>query len=59
MEASLDYDYIVINDDLDKAALMLQSIVLAERCKVSRNKKYLRRLRRKTVMMPVHRFTYR
>ena len=45
MEASLDYDYIVINDDLDKAALMLQSIVLAERCKVSRNKKYLRRLK--------------
>jgi len=45
MEASLDYDYIVINDDLDKAALMLQSIVLAERCKVSRNKKILKAIK--------------
>ena len=51
MEASLDYDYIVINDDLDKAALMLQSIVLAERCKVSRNKKILKGLKEKTVMI--------
>ncbi|MDD4568951.1 MAG: guanylate kinase [Tepidanaerobacteraceae bacterium] len=41
LKASLDYDYVVFNDDLDKAALKIQSIVLSERCKVSRNKKIL------------------
>ncbi len=45
MKASFDYDYVVLNDDLDKAALMLQSIVLAERCKVSRNKKILQSIK--------------
>lgn len=45
MEASLGYDYIVLNDDLDKAALMLQSIVLAERCKVSRNRNKLQAIK--------------
>ncbi|GLI50320.1 guanylate kinase [Tepidanaerobacter syntrophicus] len=38
MRASFDYDYVIINDDLDKAVLKLQSVILAERCKVSRNK---------------------
>lgn len=41
IQAAFDYDYVIINDDLDTAALMLQSIVLAERCRVSRNKKKL------------------
>ncbi|HHV82057.1 MAG TPA: guanylate kinase [Tepidanaerobacter syntrophicus] len=38
MRASFDYDYVIINDDLDKAVSKLQSVILAERCKVSRNK---------------------
>ncbi len=41
IQAAFDYDYVIINEDLDTAALMLQSIVLAERCRVSRNKKKL------------------
>lgn len=38
MRASFDYDYVIINDDLNKAVLKLQSVILAERCKVPRNK---------------------
>lgn len=45
MQASFEYDYVVLNDDLDEATLMLQSIILAERCKVSRNKKILQAIK--------------
>lgn len=38
MRASFDYDYVIINDDLNKAVLKLQSVILAERCKILRNK---------------------
>ncbi len=36
LEAVTDYDYVIVNDDLEKAAAELRSIVLAERCRVSR-----------------------
>lgn len=36
LEAVSDYDYVIVNDDLERAASELQSIVLAERCRVSR-----------------------
>lgn len=45
IKAASEYDYIVLNDDLNQAALNLQSIVLAERCKVSRNTKIVLKLR--------------
>ena len=45
IKAAAEYDYIVLNDDLNQAALNLQSIVLAERCKVSRNTKIVLKLR--------------
>jgi len=45
IKAALEYDYIVLNDDLNRAALNLQSIILAERCKVDRNKTIIQRLK--------------
>jgi len=45
IRAASEYDYIVLNDDLDHAALNLQSIILAERCRLSRNTNILQRLR--------------
>lgn len=45
MSASHSYDYVVINDDINQAALKLHSIVLAERCKVFRNKKILQTIK--------------
>jgi len=44
IKAALEYDYIVLNDDLNRAALNLQSIILAERCKMSRNMNIIQRL---------------
>jgi guanylate kinase len=29
-----DYDYVIVNDEVEKATLQLQAIVIAERCKV-------------------------
>jgi len=59
IKAALEYDYVVLNDDLNQAALHLQSIVLAERCKVSRNTKILHRLREECGNdVSVHRLTY-
>ncbi|NLZ52253.1 MAG: guanylate kinase [Thermoanaerobacteraceae bacterium] len=59
IKAALDYDYIILNDDLNQAALSLQSIVLAERCKVSRNTKILQKLREECGDdVSVHRLTY-
>ena len=31
MDAAAQYDYLVINDDLEDAAITLQSVVIAER----------------------------
>jgi len=45
IEESSSYDYVILNDDLEKAALKLKSIILAERCKVSRNQKLLQMIR--------------
>ncbi len=40
MEQSKMYDYIITNDDLDKAYLKLKSIIIAERCRnISKYKK--------------------
>ena len=37
LNAALSYDYIVVNQDLEEAAEKLRSIIIAERCKTSRN----------------------
>lgn len=59
MKAALDYDYIVLNDDLNQAALCLQSIILAERCRISRNMELLKKLREEWANdESVHRLTY-
>lgn len=36
LQAVREYDYVVVNDDLQKAAAQLQSIIAAERCRVFR-----------------------
>lgn len=36
LEAVKDYDYVIVNDDVQKAAEQLRAIVTAERCRVSR-----------------------
>lgn len=36
LEYIVDYDYYIINDDLDKAAERLAVIINAERCRVAR-----------------------
>lgn len=38
LKAIFMYDYAVLNDNLESALLAMQSIVCAERCRVSRNK---------------------
>lgn len=38
LRAIFMYDYVVINDNLESALSKIQSIISAERCKVSRNK---------------------
>lgn len=43
LKESQKYDYIVINDDLKEAVSNLKSIITAERCKVSRNRKLLQK----------------
>lgn len=37
LEAVKDYDYVIVNDDVQKAAEQLRAIVVAERCRVSRH----------------------
>lgn len=41
LKASQYYDYVVVNDDLEVATSKLESIIIAERCKVLRNRKEL------------------
>lgn len=36
-----NYDYVVLNDDLDKAAEEMRSIIIAEKCKMANRKQYL------------------
>jgi guanylate kinase len=38
LEAVSNYDYVVLNDTLDDALRRLQAIIMAERCRFSRNK---------------------
>ncbi|MBN2333360.1 MAG: guanylate kinase [Deltaproteobacteria bacterium] len=37
------YDYLVVNDDLDAAVARLASIIIAERCRMSRQQAFLKR----------------
>jgi len=37
LAAVTDYDYVIVNDDLQRACDQLRSIIIAERCKVSRS----------------------
>ncbi|MDN5331104.1 MAG: guanylate kinase [Tepidanaerobacteraceae bacterium] len=41
LKAMYDYDYAVVNDVLEEAVKKLESIIVAERCKVVRNKELL------------------
>lgn len=41
LKAMYDYDYAVVNDVLEEAVKKLESIIVAERCKVERNKELL------------------
>lgn len=36
LEAVTEYDYVIVNDDLEKAAAELRAIIIAERCRVRR-----------------------
>lgn len=36
LQAVCDYDYVIVNDSVEKAAAELRAIVMAERCRVSR-----------------------
>ena len=40
IEVGKKYQYVVVNDEVDKAVEKVQAIILAESCKVSRNKKF-------------------
>ena len=31
-----DYDYVIVNDDLESATQQLQAIILADRCRLAR-----------------------
>ena len=35
LKAATEFDYIVVNDDFDRALATLESIVVAERCKIT------------------------
>lgn len=37
LQAVVDYDYVIVNDDLQRAAEQLKAIIIAERCRVTRN----------------------
>lgn len=41
MQHMPDYDYLIINDVLDKAIRQLEQIVAVERLRVSRNQEYI------------------
>ena len=35
------YDYVVINDDISRAARTIEGIIMAEKCRVEKNKQFL------------------
>lgn len=37
LAAVTDYDYVIVNDDLERASDQLRAIIIAERCRVSRS----------------------
>ncbi len=39
-----DFDYVIINDDLERAAAQMSAIIFAERARLSRQKPYLQRV---------------
>ena len=41
LELAHQYDYIVVNDKLDEAVDKVRAIMVAERCKLSRNKEQI------------------
>lgn len=43
LRESQKYDYVIVNDDLQEAVSNLSAIIIAERCKVSRNRKLLQK----------------
>ncbi|MFO7151643.1 MAG: guanylate kinase [Bacillota bacterium] len=46
LKAMYDYDYAVVNDVVEEAVKKLESIILAERCRVKRNKELLQLVRK-------------
>jgi guanylate kinase len=44
LECFADYDYAVVNDDLERAGRDVQAIVLAERCRVARDSERITRI---------------
>jgi len=46
LKAMYDYDYAVVNDVVEEAVKKLESIILAERCRVERNKELLQLVRK-------------
>lgn len=44
IEEIKNYDYVVVNDDLEKAVDCIESIMKAEKCRVSRNKSVLEKV---------------
>ena len=40
-ERAKNYDYVVLNDDPDRAAEEMRAIILAEKCKMANRKQYL------------------
>jgi guanylate kinase len=46
LKAAANYDYIVLNDELEDAAMQLQAIVIAERCRVTRKSELFHKIGR-------------
>ncbi|KYO66745.1 guanylate kinase [Thermovenabulum gondwanense] len=44
LKALSSYDYVIVNDDIDKAVEKLQAIILAEKCRVYRNKDLINKM---------------
>ena len=46
LKLASSYDYIVLNDELEKAVAQLKSIIIAERCRANRNLELIRKVER-------------
>lgn len=44
LKALSSYDYVIVNDDIDKAVEKLQAIILAEKCRVYRNQDLINKM---------------